>query len=400
MNFFWKQNIVSVVLGVACIGTLQAQEKQAKVGILNDQTGPLSALSGPGSVAAARMAIEDAGLVLGKPVLLVVGDHTNKPDVGSAIARRWFDTEGVGAVFDIYSSGVALAVQKVTAEKDRILVTTSSSRDLTGKNCTNSSFHWTNDGYSIANLQLKGAAGNKPNTWFFLTVDYAAGHGAEADAKQMIQSNGGTFVGSVRFPLGSPDFSSYLLQAQASKAKNIAFIGGGVDISNATKQVVEYGIQKAGQIYVPFTLLSEDVFALGNKTAAGLPIITTFYWDESPATKAWSERFKKITGKMPTDPQANVYSAVSHYLKAVKAAGTTETKAVLEKMKALPVQDFFTNNARIRADGRLMRDSLYATVKSPEQMKYPEDIMTVVKKYSGEESFMPVAMSECPLLKK
>ena len=402
MTAIFSRGLATLAVGIACLGTAHAQvDRQVKVGILNDQTGPLSALSGPGSAAAARLAIEDAGgSLFGKPIQLVVGDHTNKPDIGSAIVRRWFDTDGVGAVFDIYSSGVALAVQKVAFEKDKVLVTTSSSRDLTGKSCTPNSFHWTNDGYSIANLILKSASDTKPNSWFFLTVDYAAGHGAEADARQMVQAAGGAVTGSVRFPLGSPDFSSFLLQAQASKAKNIGFIGGGADVINATKQAVEFGIQKGGQSYVPFTLTSEDVFALGNRTAAGLPVITTFYWDDSPAAKAWTERFRKATGKMPTDPQANVYSAVLHYLKAVKAANTTDTKAVIEKMKSTPVQDFFTAGAKIRDDGRLMRAAYYATAKSPEQMKNPEDIMTIVKRYTGEEAFMPVAINECPLLKK
>lgn len=392
-----KRALVALTLGLFGAGACYAQ---VKIGVLNDQTGPLSALSGPGSVAAAKLAIEDAGSILGKPAQLIVGDHTNKPDIGAGIARRWFDTEGVTAIFDIYSSGVALAVQKVTEEKNRILVTTSSSRDLTGKSCSPNGMHWANDGYQIANLALKGSSGSTPNSWYFMTVDYTAGHGAEKDARQMIETAGGNFVGAVRFPLGSPDFSSYVLQAQASKAKSIGFIGGGADVINATKQVAEFGLQKSGQKYVPFTLTTEDIYSLGNKTAAGLPVILTYYWDESPANKAFADRFKKTTGRMPTDPQANVYSAVLHYLKAVKAAGSTDTKAVLAQMKALPVDDFFTKSARIRDDGRLMRATYYAVAKSPAEMKNPDDLLTVVKRYTGEESYMPAAMSECPLLKK
>lgn len=373
-----------------------------KIGILNDQAGAYSSITGAGSVAAARLAIEDAGgVVLGKPVELVIADHSHKPDIGSSIARRWFDTENVSAIFDIYSSGVALAVQKVAEDKDKILVVSmASSKDISGKSCSPNGMQWANDGYSVANLVIKGASASQPNTWYFLTVDYTAGHSIEADARKMIEGAGGKVAGSVRFPLGSSDFSSYLLQAQASKAKNIGFIGGGADFTNSAKQANEFQIREAGQRFTPFSLTTEDIYALGSKVTAGMPLVQSFYWDESAASRAWTERFKKaFNGKMPTDPQANVYSAVLHYLKAVKAAGTTETKAVLAKMKETPVNDFFTKNAKIRADGRLMRDMYYGVAKSPEQMKHKDDIVTLVKKYSGEESFVPVALSECRLLK-
>jgi branched-chain amino acid transport system substrate-binding protein len=373
-----------------------------KIGILNDQAGAYSGISGPGSVAAARLAIEDAGgVVLGKPVELVVADHSHKPDIGSSIARRWFDTEGVHAIFDIYSSGVALAVQRVAQDKDRILVVSmASSKDIGGKSCSPNGMQWANDGYSVANLVIKGAAGTQPNTWYFLTVDYTAGHSIEADARRMIEASGGKVLGSARFPLGTADFSSFLLQAQASKAKNIGFIGGGADFTNSAKQADEFQIRAAGQRYTPFSLTTDDIYALGNKVTAGMPVVQSFYWDASPESRAWTERFKKAyNGRMPTDPQANVYSAVLHYLKAVKAAGTTDTRAVLAKMKETPVNDFFTKDAKIRADGRLMREMSYGVAKAPEQMKNKDDIVSLVRKFSGEESFVPVAQSECPLLK-
>ena len=379
-----------------------AQSGAVKIGILNDQAGAYSGISGPGSVVAAKLAIEDmGGQVLGKPVEVVIADHSHKPDIGSSIARRWFDTENVNAIFDIYSSGVALAVQKVAQDKDRILVvSTASSKDIGGKSCSANGMQWGNDGYSVANLVIKGASGAQPNTWYFLTVDYTAGHSIEADARRMIEAGGGKVAGSVRFPLGSSDFGSYLLQAQASKAKNIGFIGGGADFTNSAKQANEFQIREAGQRFTPFSLTTDDIYALGSKVTAGMPVVQSFYWDESPASRAWTERFKKAHGgKMPTDPQANVYSAVLHYLKAVKAAGTADTKAVLAKMKETPVSDFFTQNAKIRADGRLMRDMHYGVAKAPEQMKNKDDIVTLVKKYSGEESFVPAAQSECPLLK-
>ena len=398
----WK-GLAALIVAAATAGSVFAQaDKAVKIGILNDQAGPYSAISGPGSAAAARLAIEDVGgTLLGKPIEIVVGDHGGKPDIGASLARRWYDQDGVTAIFDIYHSGVALAVQRFAQEKDKLLfVSMASSRDIGGKACAPNGFQWANDGYAVANLTIKGASAAQPNTWYFLTVDYAAGHSIEKDSQQMIEAGGGKVLGSSRFPLGAADFSSFLLQAQASKAKNIGFIGGGSDLTNAAKQSVEFGIQKQGQNFIPFSMTTVDVYALSNKVTANMPVILSFYWDETPATRAWTERFRKATGKMPTDPQANVYSAVFHYLKAVKAVGTTDTKAVLEKMKATPVEDFFTQGARIRNDGRLMRPLYYAIVKSPDQMKNPNDLLVLSQKFSGEEAFMPVAMSECPSLKK
>lgn len=391
----------AILLAIAASHSFAQAGKPIKIGVLNDQTGPYSAISGPGSVAAAKLAIEDAGSVLGSPVEVVVGDHQGKPDVGAAIARRWYDQEGVGAIFDIYNSGVMLAIQRIAQEKDKIVeLTMASSRDVYSKACTPNSFAWGNDGYSTSKLVIKGMTTPQANTWFFLTVDYTSGLSIEKDGRAMVDAAGGKVLGSVRFPLNNADFSSFLLQAQASKAKNIAFIGGGADMVNSSKQALEFGLQQGGQNYIPVSVTTEDIFALGNKVTAGMPVVFSFYWDETPATRAWAERFKKATGKMPTDPQANVYSAVFHYLKAVKAAGTTDTKAVLEKMKSTPVDDFFTKNAPIRADGRVMRTLWLGKVKSPEQMKNPTDLLTLDKKFTAEEAFLPVAESECPLLKK
>ncbi|HYF58452.1 MAG TPA: ABC transporter substrate-binding protein [Burkholderiaceae bacterium] len=385
-------------------GAAAAQQGPVKIGILNDQNAVYSSITGQGSVAAARLAIEDAGgTVLGRPVELVVADHQHKPDIGSSIARRWFDVEGVGAIFDIYSSGVALAVQRIAEDKDKVLVVSmASSRDIGGKACSPNGMQWANDGYAVANLTIKGAAGSGgPNTWYFMTVDYTAGHSIERDARAMVEAAKGSTAGAVRFPIGNTDFSSFLLQAQASKAKNIGLIAGGADLTNATKQAGEYRIREQGQQFVPFSMTTDDVYALGNKVVAGMPTVQGFYWDENDATRAWTERFKKAYGgKMPTDPQANVYSAVLHYLKAVKAANTTETKAVLAKMRETPVQDFFTPGAKIREDGRVMRPLWYAVAKAPEEMKHKDDVLKLVKKFSAEEAFVPVAQSECPLLKK
>jgi branched-chain amino acid transport system substrate-binding protein len=399
-----KNPILSFALlaTIASIGNASAQDRPVKVGILNDQASVYSAITGPGSVAAARLAIEDiGGSLFGKPIELVSADHGHKPDLGSAIARRWFDTEGVDAIFDIYSSGVALAVQGIAEQKNKLLVVSmASSRDISGKSCSPNGMQWANDGYEVANLTIKGSSGDKPTSWFFLTVDYTAGHSIEGDAKKMIEKGGGKFVGAVRFPLNTPDFSSFLLQAQNSGAQNIGFIGGGADMTNAIKQAAEFGIERTGQRFVPFSLTTVDVESLGNQATQGMPLVLSYYWDASDLTKAWAARFKKAFGKMPSDPQANVYSAVLHYLKSVKATGTTDTAAVVAKMREMPVEDLFTSGAHIREDGRLMRDVYYAEVKKPSAMSGSTDIITLVKKMPGSEAFIPASESDCKLLKK
>jgi branched-chain amino acid transport system substrate-binding protein len=394
--------LASLILTCLAVGAAAQADKAVKVGILNDQASVYSSISGSGSVAAAKLAIEDmGGTLLGKPIELVFADHAHKPDQGTTIARRWFDVEGVDAIFDIYSSGVALAVQGLAEAKDKILVLSmASSGVISGKSCSPNGMQWANDGYEVANLTIKGVSEGKPTSWYFITVDYTAGHSIEKDSQKLIEASGGTFVGSVRFPLNTPDFSSFLLRAQASGAKNIGFIGGGADLTNATKQASEFGIQQAGQRFIPLSMTTVDIDALGNKVTQGMPLVLSFYWDESDATKAWTERFKKAFGKMPTDPQANVYSAVLHYLKAVKAAGTTENQTVLAKMKDTPVNDFFTSNARIRADGRLMRDVYFAEAKAPDEMRSQTDLLKLIKKVPGEQAFIPADQSECKLLKK
>lgn len=401
MRFSKAKYACAALLVAGSLTSAGAQDKAVKVGVLNDQASVYSSITGPGSVAAARLAIEDfGGTMFGKPIELVSADHGHKPDVGSGIARRWFDVEGVDAIFDFYSSGVSLAVQGVAEQKNKIVVVSmASSRDISGKSCSPNGMQWANDGYSVANLTIKGASPT-PTSWFFLTVDYTAGHSIEKDSQRIIEAAGGKFLGAVRFPLNTPDFSSYLLRAQSSGAKNIGFIGGGADMANSIKQAGEFGIEKAGQRFVPVSLTTVEVESLGNKVTAGMPLVFSFYWDENDATRAWTERFKKAFGKMPTDPQANVYSAVTHYLKAVKAVGSTDTTAVLAKMKSTPVEDFFTKGAKIRGDGRLMRDLYYAEAKKPEEMKGPTDLVKLVKKYTGEQSFIPVADSECKLLKQ
>ncbi len=372
-----------------------------RIGVLNDQGGPYSAITGPGSVAAARMAVQDlGGTVLGRPVEVLAADHQHKPDLGSSLAREWYDVQGVRAIFDIYSSGVALAVQKVAQDKDRLLfVSMASSALIGGAQCSTHGMQWANDGYVVSNLTVKGAHETGGNTWYFLTVDYAAGHSIEADATKMIEAAGGKVLGAVRFPLGTPDFSSFLLRAQASGAKNIGFIGGGSDMINSVKQADEFGIRASGQRYVPFSMTTVDIQAVGAQATQGMPVVLSYYWGENDQTRAFADRFRQQTSRMPTDPQANVYSAVRHYLRAVQAAGTIETGPVLAKMREMPVEDFFTRGARIRADGRLMREVLFAVAKAPGEMQNPDDLLKIVSRVPGEQAFVPAAQSQCPLLR-
>lgn len=403
-----RRGLAALAAGaMACFaGAAQAQDTgPIRIGILNDQGGPYSAITGPGSAAAARMAVQElGGRVLGRPVEVLVADHQHKPDLGSSIAREWFDVQGVRAIFDVYSSGVALAVQKVAQDKDRLLILSMASSGLiSGAQCSTHGMQWANDGYVVSNLTVRGASAGlsaADNTWYFLTVDYTAGHSIEADAIKMIQAAGGRSLGAVRFPLGTPDFSSFLLRAQASGAKNIGFIGGGSDMINAVKQADEFGVRASGQRFVPFSLTTVDVQAVGAQATAGMPLVLSYYWGENAETRAFADRFKQATGHLPSDPQANIYSAVRHFLRAMQAAGTTDTAAVLAKMREMPVEDLFTRGARIRADGRLMREMIYAEVKPAGQMSGPEDLLTVVSRVPGEQAFTPAAESQCPLMRR
>lgn len=378
---------------------LAQQNNAVKIGVLSDIGGPYSDVTGPGSITAAKMAIEDmGGNILGNPVELVSADHKHKPDLGSSIARRWFDAESVDAIFDIYNSGVALAVQKLAEEKDKILISTVNSGKLTGDSCSTHGFQWGPDGYSLATITVKGVQGDKKSSWYFMTVDYTAGHSLEGDASRTVEELGGSVKGHVRFPLGTTDFSSFLLRAQASKADYIGFIGGGSDLANATKQSNEFQIQATNQKFMTTSLTTADIIGLGSDITSGLPIVYSFYWNQSPESRAWADRFYKIQGTMPTDMQANVYSAVTHYLKSVKQAGTTETAAVLKTMKELPVNDFYTSDAHIRDDGRLMRDIYFGWVKAPSEKEDEYDLIDIVDTFSGEESFISASLSECHLL--
>lgn len=373
------------------------------VGVLNDLSGPYTDLGGPGSVAAAEIAVEEFGssTVLGKPIKILSGDHQNKPDVGSALARRWFDVDNVDMVIDFPNSGVALAVQEIARTKKKIAIySTAATMDLSGKACSPTGFQWTYDNYSNAAGVAQALVKKGLDTWYFLTVDYAFGLSLEAEASKAVKAAGGKVFGSVRHPLNTPDFSSFLLQAQASKAKVIAFANAGGDTVNAVKQANEFKVVEGGQtIVTPVTFIT-DINSLGLSVAQGLTFVTGYYWDFDDKTRAFADKFYKRRKAMPTMAQAGVYSGVLHYLKAVAAAKSDDGLAVAAKMRELPVRDSFTQTGSVREDGRMIHDMYLVQVKKPSESKAPWDYYKVLSTIPAAEAFKPLAESECPLVKK
>jgi branched-chain amino acid transport system substrate-binding protein len=391
----------AAIVGVASAHA-QVSDDVVKIGVLNDQSGLYADLGGPGSVAAARMAIEDAGgAVLGKPVDLVVADHQNKADIGAAIARQWFDAEKVDMVIGFDNSAVALAVEQLAAERNRIAVAGAvGSTAFTGKACTPTEASWIYDSYALPTSLARSVVAEGRDTWFFLTVDYAFGHSLEADATSAVLAAGGKVLGSVRHPLNTSDFSSYLLQAQASGAKVVALANGGGDMVNAIKQANEFGITRGGQSVVALLVFISDIHSIGLQNAQGLKFATAFYWDRDEESRAWSKRFFARHRAMPTQAQASVYSAIRHYLTAVAAAGTDEAKAVMAKMREIPVDDFYVKNGRLREDGRLIHDMYFAQVKKPSESKEPWDDYNILGVIPGATAFRSLEDGGCPLAKK
>jgi branched-chain amino acid transport system substrate-binding protein len=373
-----------------------------KIGVMNDQSGLYADLAGQGSVEAAKMAVEDFGGSLdGASIEVLSADHQNKPDVGSNIVRQWIDVDGVDAVVDVPTSSVALAVNEITKEKNRIfLVSGAATTQLTNEACSPTTVHWTYDTYALAVGTGRALVQEGGDTWFFITADYAFGHQLEADTTRVVKEEGGQVLGSVAHPLSSADFSSYLLQAQGSGAKVIGLANAGTDTTNSIKQAHEFGITDAGQQLAALLLFLTDVNALGLDVAKGLVLTTGFYWDMNDETRAWSQRFNERVGQMPTMVQAGVYSAVMHYLQAIKAAGTDEAKAVMAKMKATPVNDFFAKNGKIRDDGVMVHDMYLAQVKSPDQSKGKWDYYKILRTIPGDKAFQPLSTSKCPLVKQ
>ena len=398
----------TLVLGALCtaLASLGAAGAQAsgdavKIGVLNDQSGIYADLSGQGSVIAARMAVEDfGGTVLGKPIQVIFADHQNKPDVGTAIASRWYDSENVDAIVDVPVSSVALAVQEVARQRKRIVMfSAAGSSDLSGKACSPFGTQWTFDSVALAKGTAQSVTKSGGDTWFFITADYAFGTAMEADARRYIADVGGKVIGSVRQPQGTTDFASALLQAQSSKAKVIGLANAGADTTNALKGAAEFGIVASGQKLAGMLIFLSDVHSLGLQIAQGLQLTESFYWDLSDKTRAWSKRFaEKSGGRMPTMVHAGVYSAVTHYLKAVAAANTLDAVAVSAKMHETKINDAILDNAWIRQDGRVMRPFYLFEVKSPQESKAPYDYYKLIREIAPEDAARPLNEGHCPLV--
>jgi branched-chain amino acid transport system substrate-binding protein len=390
---------------VLSAGLAQAQMSDGviKIGVLNDQSGTYADLAGPGSVVAARMAVEDFGAAKkGMKVEIVVADHQNKPEVGSSIARQWFDVDKVDAIVDVPTSSVVLAVNQIVKEKNKVLiVSTGATVDLTGKACTPNSLHWTYDTWSLANGTGTAVVKNGGNTWFFLTADYAFGHSLEQQTEAVVQKLGGKVVGKVRHPFPSSDMSSFLLQAQTSKAKIIGLANAGADTINALKQGAEFGIVKGGQQFAGLLVFLTDVHSLGLNIAQGLLLTESFYWDLNDETRAFSKRFAKLhKGAMPTMGQAGVYSGVLHYLKAVEALKSDAAgDKVVAKMKELPTDDPVFGKGRVRQDGRKIHNMYLFEVKKPGDSKGAWDYYRLRGTIPADQAFRPEKDGGCPLVK-
>ncbi len=372
-----------------------------KIGVLADMSSLYADLGGPGSVAAAKMAAEDfGGTVLGKKIEIVSADHQNKPDIGASIARQWFDQDGVDMITDLTTSSVALAVQEVARQKNKvIMITGAASSDLTGKACAPTAIHYAYDTTALANGTGAAVVKAGGKTWFFITADYAFGHALQNDTSSVVTANGGQVVGSVNVPLNTPDFSSYLLQAQASKAQIIGLANAGGDTINSIKQAAEFGIVKGGQKLAGLLLFVSDVHSLGLETAQGLQLTESFYWDQDDQTRAWSKKFFDKTGKEPTMTQAGVYSAVMHYLAALKATNSDDATGVIKELRSKPINDFMIRNGHLQEDGSLVHDMYLFQVKKPSESKGPWDLYNLVATIPGADAFKRPHGNECPAVK-
>lgn len=380
----------------------QHPSEPVRIGVLTDMSGTFSDISGPGAVLAVRMAVEDfGGSVLGRPVEMLSGDHQNKPDIGAATARRWFDQDGVVSIHDLMNSAVALAVMDLAVSHKRVAIVNGASTSvITNEKCTRNSVHYTWDTYALAKSTAASVVKSGGESWYFLTVDFAYGHGLARDTGKFVTESGGKVLGEARHPLNAQDFSSFLLQAQASGAKVVGLANGGADTINAIKGANEFGLTRQGQRLVGLGYNLNDTAALGLEVAQGLLFTEAFYWDMNDETRAWSKRFFERFGKMPTSTQAGNYSSTTHYLKAIQAAGTTDADAVMAKMRDLPIDDFFAKGGRIREDGRMVHDMYLMEVKTPTESKGPWDFYKLIATIPGNEAYRPLSESACPFIKR
>ncbi len=379
----------------------QISDDTVKIGVLTDMNGPASTPTGQGSVTAAQMAVDDfGGKVLGKPISVIVGDHQLKPDIGAAIARRWYDTEQVDLIVDVPVSAVGLAVQNVANEKKKLFIAHSTgAADFHGKFCSPYAIQWVFDTHALAVGTAQEVVKRGGDSWFFITDDYAFGHSLEKDASEVVLKNGGKVIGAVRPPFATPDLSSFILQAQASKAKIIGIAAGPPNNMNEIKTGSEFGVFKGGQKMAALLALITDIHSLGLPAAQGLLLTTSFYWDMDDKTREWSKRYFAKMNRMPTMWQAGVYSSVMHYLDAIKETGTDDPLKVAAKMREKPIEDFFARNGKLREDNLMVHDLWLVEVKKPEESKYPWDYYKILAKIPGDEAFGPPDPA-CPLVKK
>src|ERR1035437_4620122 len=395
--------LAALAAALAC-GGANAQQVNVKIGVLTDMSSLYSDIGGPGSVAAARLAIAD--FTKTNPnvkVELISGDHQNKPDIGSQLANQWYDVDKVDLIIDTPNSGVALAVTEITKQKNKLFINSgAASSDLTGAKCSPNTVHWTYDTWMLANGTGKAIVKTGGDTWFFLTADYAFGHALERDTMAAVEANGGKVLGKVRVPINTNDFSSFLLQAQSSKAKIIGLANAGGDTINSIKQGAEFGIVKGVQKFAGLLVFASDVNALGLQTAQGLTLTETWYWDMNDANRAWTKRWqaeRNAAGKFPTMVQAGVYSGITHYLKAVVALkSAADGKAVVVQMKKMPTDDPLFGKGSIRVDGRKLHPAYLLEVKKPDESKYPGDFYHVRATIPAEEAFRPLKDGGCPLV--
>src|SRR5437667_4747100 len=402
MSVLRKMTAAAALAFAAGAAHAQVSDGVIRIGVLNDQSSLYADLAGQGSVIAARMAVEDFGAAKkGMKVEVLSADHQNKPDVGSAIARQWYDVDKVDVIFDVPNSGVALAVNQITRDKGKALIVSgAATADLTGKACSPNTVHWTYDTWMLANGTGNAIVKTGGNTWFFLTADYAFGHALERDTEAVVLKAGGKVLGKVRHPLNTQDFSSFLLQAQSSKAKIIGLANAGGDTTNAIKQAAEFGIVKGGQSLAGLLVFITDVHGLGLPTAQGLIFTETFYWDLNDKTRAFAKRFaERDKGIHPTMIHAGVYSAVLHYLKAVEALESDDGTKVIAKMKETPTDDPLFGKGTIRADGRKIHPAYLVEVKKPSESKGPWDYYKVRATIPADQAFRPLKDGECPLVK-
>ncbi|PWC33519.1 ABC transporter substrate-binding protein [Azospirillum sp. TSO35-2] len=379
----------------------QMSDNVIKIGMLSDRSGIYADINGEGSAVAARMAAEEFGNAInGTAIEIIVGDHQNKADIAANLARQWIDTEKVDVIADVPNSAAALAVQAITREKKRLfLMSGPGSTELTGKECSPYGFQWTWDNHAVASATARALVEQGRKSWFFITADYAFGHSLEAEAANTVKQLGGTIKGSVRHPLGASDFSSYLLQAQASGADVVAFANAGGDTINGVKQAAEFGLPQGGQTLAGLLLNINDIQALGLETSQGLMLANSFYWDMNDETRAWSKKFEERTGRKPSMNQAGVYSAVRHYLKAVQAVGTDDADKVAAKMRGTPVTDMMMQGAKVIGNGRVLDDMYLAQVKTPAESRYAWDYFKIIKTIPGAQAYIDPKDSGCPLVR-